>query len=152
MDWRVAGETRKVPAMEARRRYLKVYSPAGSCSKKKLFPLSRTSSYQAMPRSHLCFETWDTGNLTLTAVKKPEMLEYEYARSALRNGLKLAAKLGVYPFKIGLLGSTAALGFAVGLAKRACFTLIGLAGGLFLLAPGGRELKAEIADARRTTA
>jgi hypothetical protein len=45
MDWAVAGPTRKVPAMATRRRYLKVYSPAGSCSKKKLLPLSRTSSY-----------------------------------------------------------------------------------------------------------
>ena len=27
------------------------------------------------------FETWDKGNLDLTAVKKPEMLEFEYARS-----------------------------------------------------------------------
>ena len=52
------------------------------------------------------FETWDTGNLTLTAVKKPEMLEFEYARSALRNGLKMEARLGVNPFKIGLVGST----------------------------------------------
>jgi hypothetical protein len=52
------------------------------------------------------FETWDTGNLTLTAVKTPEMLEFEYARSALKNGLKMEAKLGVNPFKIGLIGST----------------------------------------------
>ena len=52
------------------------------------------------------FETWDTGNLTLSAVKKPEMLEFEYARSALKNGLKMEAKLGVNPFKIGLIGST----------------------------------------------
>lgn len=41
------------------------------------------------------FETWDKGSLTLSAVKKPEMLEFEYARSALRNGLKMEAKLGV---------------------------------------------------------
>ena len=52
------------------------------------------------------FETWDKGNLSLSAVKKPEMLEFEYARSALKNGLKLEAKLGVNPFKIGLIGST----------------------------------------------
>ena len=52
------------------------------------------------------FETWDTGNLSLSAVKKPEMLEFEYARSALKNGLKMEAKLGVNPFKIGLIGST----------------------------------------------
>jgi hypothetical protein len=52
------------------------------------------------------YETWDTGNLTLSAAKKPEMLEFEYARSALKNGLKMEDKLGVNPFKIGLIGST----------------------------------------------
>jgi hypothetical protein len=30
-------------------------------------------------------------------VKKPEMLEFEYTRSALRNGLKMEAELGVNP-------------------------------------------------------
>ncbi len=52
------------------------------------------------------FETWDTGNLDLSAAKKPEMLEFEYARSTLKNGLKMEAKLGVNPFKFGLVGST----------------------------------------------
>jgi Protein of unknown function (DUF3604) len=52
------------------------------------------------------FERWDKGNLDLTEVKKPEMLEFEYARSALRNGLKMEAELGVNPYKFGLIGST----------------------------------------------
>jgi len=52
------------------------------------------------------FETWDKGALDLSEVKKKEMLEFEYARSALKNGLKMEAKLGVNPFKIGLIGST----------------------------------------------
>ena len=52
------------------------------------------------------FERWDKGNLDLTEVKKPEMLEFEYARSALKNGLKLEAELGVNPYKFGLVGST----------------------------------------------
>jgi hypothetical protein len=34
------------------------------------------------------------------------MLQYEYARSALRNGLSLEQKLGVNPFKFGMIGST----------------------------------------------
>ena len=34
------------------------------------------------------------------------MLQYEYAREALKNGLKLEAELGVNPFKFGLVGST----------------------------------------------
>lgn len=52
------------------------------------------------------FETWDKGNLDLTAAKKPEMLQHEYARSALKLGLKLEAALGTNPYKIGLIGST----------------------------------------------
>ena len=52
------------------------------------------------------FERWDKGNLDLTEVKKPEMLEFEYARSALKNGLKMEAELGVNPYKFGLVGST----------------------------------------------
>ena len=34
------------------------------------------------------------------------MLQFEYARSALKNGLKLEAELGINPYKIGLVGST----------------------------------------------
>ena len=52
------------------------------------------------------FERWDKANLDLTQAKKPEMLEFEYARSALKNGLKLETKLGINPYKFGLVGST----------------------------------------------
>ena len=52
------------------------------------------------------FERWDKGNLDLSAAKTPEMLEFEYARSALKNGLKLEAELGVNPYKYGMIGST----------------------------------------------
>jgi Protein of unknown function (DUF3604) len=52
------------------------------------------------------YETWDVANLTGTLVKKPEMLQWEYAREALKNGLKLEQKLGVNPFKFGMIGST----------------------------------------------
>jgi Protein of unknown function (DUF3604) len=52
------------------------------------------------------FERWDKGNLDLSEPKKPEMLEFEYARSALKNGLKMEAELGVNPYKFGLVGST----------------------------------------------
>jgi hypothetical protein len=34
------------------------------------------------------------------------MLEYEYARSALKNGLKLQARLGTNPYKFGMVGSS----------------------------------------------
>ncbi len=52
------------------------------------------------------YETWDKGNLDLTELKKPEMLKHEYAREALKNGLRLEAELGVNPYKFGLVGST----------------------------------------------
>ena len=52
------------------------------------------------------FERWDDGNLDLSVAKTPEMLEFEYARSALKNGLKLEAQLGVNPYKYGMIGST----------------------------------------------
>jgi hypothetical protein len=52
------------------------------------------------------FERWDKGNLDGSEAKTPEMLEFEYVRSALANGLKLEAELGVNPYKFGLVGST----------------------------------------------
>jgi hypothetical protein len=52
------------------------------------------------------YETWDVGNLDLTAAKTPEMLEFEYARSALKNGLELEARHGTNPYKFGMVGST----------------------------------------------
>ncbi len=52
------------------------------------------------------YETWDVGNLDLTELKKPEMLKGEYAREALKQGLKLHAKFGVNPYKFGFGGAT----------------------------------------------
>jgi hypothetical protein len=52
------------------------------------------------------YETWDKGNLDLSEAKTPEMLEFEYARSALKNGLLLEQQLGVNPYKFGMIGST----------------------------------------------
>jgi hypothetical protein len=52
------------------------------------------------------FNRWDKANLDGSVPKKPEMLEFEYARSAYKNGLKLEAELGANPFKFGLVGST----------------------------------------------
>ena len=52
------------------------------------------------------YEKWDKSNLNGTEAKKPEMLQYEYAREALKNGLLLERKLGVNPFKFGMVGST----------------------------------------------
>jgi hypothetical protein len=52
------------------------------------------------------YETWDQGNLDLSVKKKDSMLQYEYARSALQIGLQLDQKLGVNPYKFGMIGST----------------------------------------------
>jgi len=52
------------------------------------------------------YGTWDKGNLDLTTLKKPEMLQREYAREALKNGLKLEKKLGTNPYKFGMVGAT----------------------------------------------
>ena len=52
------------------------------------------------------FERWDFGNLDASEAKKPEMLEFEYARSALKSGLKLEQSLGTNPYKFGLIGSS----------------------------------------------
>ena len=52
------------------------------------------------------FERWDKGNLDGSVAKKPEMLEFEYARSAFKNGLKLERDLGTNPYKFGLIGSS----------------------------------------------
>ena len=52
------------------------------------------------------YETWDRGNLALNELKSDDMLEREYARSALRLGLALEEQLGTNPFKFGMIGAT----------------------------------------------
>jgi len=52
------------------------------------------------------YETWDQGNLDLSAMKQNDMLQYEYARSGLQIGLQLEQQLGVNPYKFGMIGST----------------------------------------------
>ena len=52
------------------------------------------------------FEIVDSTNLGGTVIHTPDMLEYEYARSALKMGLSLEEKLGSNPFKFGMVGST----------------------------------------------
>lgn len=51
------------------------------------------------------FELWDTGNLDGVA-KKPGMIKTEYAREALKSGLRLHNSFGSNPFKIGAAGGT----------------------------------------------
>ncbi|RWI29541.1 DUF3604 domain-containing protein [Mesorhizobium sp.] len=52
------------------------------------------------------FEIWDKGNLDGSVPKTKEMLEFEYARSAYKNGLKLERELGTNPYKFGLVASS----------------------------------------------
>ncbi len=52
------------------------------------------------------YEVWDRSNLNGTELKTKDMLQWEYTRSALKTGLQLERKLGVNPYKFGLVGST----------------------------------------------
>ncbi len=52
------------------------------------------------------YETWDKANLQMTVPKTKPMLEFEYARSALKNGLRFGQELGINPFEFGMIGST----------------------------------------------
>ncbi len=48
------------------------------------------------------FETWDVANMDGSVAKEERMLQHEYARSALKLGLKLGQELGANPYKFGL--------------------------------------------------
>ena len=49
------------------------------------------------------FEKWDKGNLNVSAPKTEDMLQFEYAREAFKNGLLLQEEFGANPYKPGLL-------------------------------------------------
>lgn len=51
------------------------------------------------------YETWDRNNLG-PVPKEPDMIQYEYAREALKNGLLLEDRLGTNPYKFGASGAT----------------------------------------------
>jgi len=52
------------------------------------------------------FENLDAGNISGKAAKTKDMLPREYGRAALKEGLRQEQKLGVNPFKFGMIGST----------------------------------------------
>ncbi|MBT8059112.1 MAG: DUF3604 domain-containing protein [Gammaproteobacteria bacterium] len=52
------------------------------------------------------YGTWDKADIAGTKKKEDWMLPYEYARTALQVGLQQQQKLGVNPFKFGMVGST----------------------------------------------
>jgi hypothetical protein len=52
------------------------------------------------------YGTWDKSDIAGFKPKEEWMLQYEYARSALQIGMQLEDKLGVNPYKFGMVGST----------------------------------------------
>jgi hypothetical protein len=52
------------------------------------------------------YETWDVGNLDLSAAKTPDMLAGEYARAALKQGFGIEARTGTNPYRFGFSGAT----------------------------------------------
>ncbi len=52
------------------------------------------------------YGTWDKADIAGVLPKKDSMLEFEYARAALKNGLKLEDETGANPYKFGMIGST----------------------------------------------
>jgi hypothetical protein len=52
------------------------------------------------------YGTWDKSDIVGLRPKEDWMLKYEYARSALQVGMQLEEKLGVNPYKFGMIGST----------------------------------------------
>jgi hypothetical protein len=52
------------------------------------------------------YATWDKSDIVGLNPKEDWMLPYEYARSALQTGMQLEEKLGINPYKFGMIGST----------------------------------------------
>ena len=52
------------------------------------------------------FERWDRSNIGMIEPHRDEWFKGEYAREALKTGLKLQAATGINPFQFGMIGST----------------------------------------------
>ncbi len=52
------------------------------------------------------YGTWDKADIAGFKAKENWMLQYEYARTALQVGLQQEQKIGVNPFKFGMIGAT----------------------------------------------
>lgn len=97
---RVNGEPMDQQYAEARSRWEPVYEVTQMKGDGEAHPsLSSTDEFAN-------FENWDTTNVAFTQDKEPWMLQYEYARSALLDGLVYEQDLGANPFKFGLIGGT----------------------------------------------
>ena len=83
--------------------------------RQKWEPLFETIQFKGQSESHpslsptdefaVNYELWDRGNLTLVP-KQPGMIQYEYLREALKNGLSIEQTLGANPFKYGMAAGT----------------------------------------------
>jgi hypothetical protein len=52
------------------------------------------------------FESWDKGNIIVTKRTSPDLMRFEYSRSALKLGLAQEQAVGANPFKFGMIGAT----------------------------------------------
>jgi len=67
---------------------------------------SETAPYLSPTDEFADFEIWDKMNLGGSKLHQDSFFKGEYAREALKTGLKLAQELGTDPFKLGLIGGT----------------------------------------------
>ncbi len=89
-------------------------TPEWAQARQRWEPLVEIFQYKGQGESHPSlspgdefanFEIWDTANLN-GIPKKPGDINFEYAREALKNGLKLQSSLGTNPFKFGMVAGT----------------------------------------------
>ena len=85
-----------------------------AASRARWEPLFEYFQYKGQSESHPSlsptdefarYDLWDTANLA-GRPKTPGMIKTEYAREALKSGLRLQGALGTNPFKIGAAGGT----------------------------------------------
>jgi hypothetical protein len=93
----------------------KSLTPEIAALRARLEPLVETTQIKGDSEAHpylspndefADYETWDRSNLNGTEIKEKSMLRWEYSREALKTGLMLEKKLGVNPYKFGMVGST----------------------------------------------
>ena len=84
------------------------HAPGGSGSTRSPRPRATGEAHPFLsPNDEFAnFEIWDKGNLDGSVAKTRDMLEFEYARSGLKLGLKLEQALGANPYKFGMIGSS----------------------------------------------
>ncbi|WP_116366199.1 DUF3604 domain-containing protein [Parahaliea mediterranea] len=91
------------------------FSPAYMAERRRWEPLYEITQIKGDSETHPLlspddefadYESWDVGNLDFSQAKTDDMLRYEYAREALKQGLEFQAAQGENPFEFGVIGST----------------------------------------------